>query len=309
MDTSFMKYKHHKRIKLIFNPASGINKKSPIQLSDIVQELQNWRFIPEIFVTEANTDFDGLVSDAIKDGICLFVVCGGDGTVSAIARSLFNTSGILGIIPIGTQNNVALSLGIPTSIKEAVKILRIGKQIKIDMGISRSGENKLPFIEVYSVGLFSALFQSGDGIQHGDISKLGDFIATFTSSEPSRIHLVLDDNIEINETGHVVMVSNMPFIGRNYRISNVEKSYSDGFLDVLMCCDISKINLMLGYMLKKTDTKEEAEYRLKRFLAKKIFIETNPPMQVMQDGIALNSNSVIIEICHKILNVMAGPEA
>lgn len=304
----YLKYKHRKRVKLIFNPASGVNKKAPVQLVDIIQELQKWKIEPEIFITEPDTDYSGLVKDAMDEGIRMFVVCGGDGTVSSVARALFNKKAILGIIPTGTQNNVALSLGIPASIQSAIAALRMGRKIKTDMGLITYGETSWPFLEVCSVGLFSALFQSGDKIQHGDITQIGDFITTLSVSTPSKIRLLLDNKTEVKDFGHVVLVSNMPFIGRNYQISS-EESYCDGFLDVLFCADISKLNLMLGYMLKRPGMNTIDDPRLKRFRVKNILIEATPPMSVMADGTALKEGPVLIEICKNTLMVMAGPLA
>jgi diacylglycerol kinase family enzyme len=59
-----------------------------------------------------------VVQNALEDGIRMFVVCGGDGTIDVMA----GTNATLGIIPTGTQNNVALSLGIPADIPAAVAI-------------------------------------------------------------------------------------------------------------------------------------------------------------------------------------------
>lgn len=300
-----MKYKHHKRIKLIYNPAAGSNKKKPLQFTEIIKELQYWRFIAEPFITEPDTDYYALVADAIKDGIRMFVVCGGDGTVSATAAALLGTRAILGIIPSGTRNNIALSLGIPNDLKVAIELLRRGRKIKTDMGIVKCANSLVPFLEVCSIGLFSELFQSSDSIQHGDISQIKDFISKLSSSFPSKIHLILDNKTDIKESGHVVIVSNMPFVGHNYKIGNSEKAFSDGFFDVLICADIPKIRLMLGYVLK-TEAGGDRDYRIKRFRAKNIVIKTDPPMSVLIDGRIIKHNSVIIDISHNALNVMAG---
>ena len=71
--------KHSKRIKLIFNPVSGVAKKSSLQLMDVIKELQACDFSPEPFLTEPDTNYAGLISDALEQGINMFVVCGGDG--------------------------------------------------------------------------------------------------------------------------------------------------------------------------------------------------------------------------------------
>ena len=303
---SFFKYKHNKRIKLIFNPAAGINKKTDIELIDIIQELQFWKYRVEPFITEPNTDYSSLVDNSIKDGIQHFVVCGGDGTVSAIASQLLGKKAILSIVPIGTRNNVALSLRIPKDIKTAISFSRRGRLRKIDMGIVKFDDINLPFLEVCSIGLFSELFQTSDSIQHGDIRKLKDLISQFSAWCPSKINLVLDNKTKIKEFGHVLMVSNMPYIGNNYKISNFHNSFSDGLLDVLICADIPKISLLLGYILKKTHTNSEKGYGIQHFRVKNIKVETNPDMSILIDGRIFKGSSAIIDISHNALNITTG---
>lgn len=284
----------HKRFKLIFNPVSGSNRESPVQLMDIIKELQEWNFVPEPYLTEPSSDYAKIVREAMEQGMNTFVVCGGDGTVSAVARALTGTNGTLGIIPTGTQNNIAHSLGIPEDIIESISVLTTGKRIKIDNGIATCGHISMPFFEVCSVGLFSALFDPGDKIQHGDITGIRELISTLSSSPPSKIRLILNDKHEITNTGHVVMVSNMPFVGRRLEVGEPE-SYKDGFLDVLFCTDTSKINLMVGFIMKLQNVIFD-DSRIMNFRVKKILIETQPPMPVMADGVSLGEGSVTIEI-------------
>jgi len=297
--------KHNKRVRLIFNPASGIAKKSSLQLMDVIKELQAWQFLPEPFLTEPDTNYDVLVSDALAQGINMFVVCGGDGTVSNVARAILGKNAVMGIIPTGTQNNVALSLGIPFDIPSAIALLRTGRSIGIDMGKVTCGEKTIPFLEICSVGLFSALFQSGDEIQHGDITRIGDFLKTLASSNPSKISLLLDNKHEITEAGHAVLVSNMTYIGRNYRVG-ADNSYTDGMLDVLLCTDIPKLDLMVGYILKRFETSASDASFIKHYKVHNLIIETTPPMPVMVDGVACKEGTVRIGIYHGVLKILAG---
>ena len=108
--------RHRMRVKLIFNPGSGKAGESPVQLMDVISEMQAWRLVPEAYLVEPGSDLPAVVQNALDDGIRMFVVCGGDGTIDAIAGALAGTKATLGIIPTGTQNNVALSLGIPEDI-------------------------------------------------------------------------------------------------------------------------------------------------------------------------------------------------
>ncbi len=296
--------KRRKRAKLIFNPVAGANQESPLRLMEVLKEMQAWKLVPEPYLTEPDSDLSEVVRDAIARGIRLFAVCGGDGTVSSVARAMIGTNATLGIIPTGTQNNVAFSLGIPTDIPAAISILRTGKRIKADMGIITCGNSSMPFLEICSVGLFSALFESGDDIQHGNLARIGDFLATLTATPPSEINILLDATEQVISKGHVVLVSNMPYVGRHYQVGE-ENSFNDGLLDVLFCTDISKLDLMLGYMMKAPGISEEADPRIKNFHVREITIEANPVMTVMADGIILGDGPAHIEMRRHALTVMA----
>lgn len=293
-----------KRAKLIFNPVAGANQESPLRLMEVLKEMQAWKFVPEPYLTEPDSDLYEVVRDAIARGIRLFAVCGGDGTVSAVARAMIDTKATLGIIPTGTQNNVAFSLGIPTDISAAISILRTGKRMKADMGMITCGDSSMPFLEICSVGLFSALFESGDDIQHGNLGRIGDFLTTLTAAPPSEINILLDGTEQVISKGHVVLVSNMPYVGRHYQVGQ-ENSFSDGLLDVLFCTDISKLDLMLGYMMKAPGINAAADPRIKNYQVREISIETNPAMTVMADGIILGDGPAHIEIRRHALTVMA----
>jgi diacylglycerol kinase (ATP) len=297
-----IKNKHKKRVKLIFNPGSGANNESPLQLMDVIKKMQALRLIPEAFLIEPECDLKAMANEAYLDGIRMFVVCGGDGTVSAVVRAIYGMECVLGIIPTGTQNNIALSLGIPKDIDTAVSYLRIGKPIKVDVGMVSCGENTMPFLEVCSVGLVSSLFPSGDDIQHGKIARIGDFMATLATSPASDIHLLLDDKTEVNKMGHVVLISNMPYIGRNYQFGALN-AYNDGALDVIFFSDISKLDL-LGYVLKGPGIDNKDDPRIQCFKVRKVQIETKPEMPIMADGIAIGEGLTTIEVKRRALAVM-----
>jgi diacylglycerol kinase family enzyme len=297
----------NKHVKLIFNPGSGASNESPPQLLEVIKELQSWRLIPEIYIIKPNCDLSCVVRDAISQGINMFVVCGGDGTVCAVARELSEKNSTLGIIPTGTQNNVAFSLKIPTDIPNAVALLRNGNEIKIDVGVVSCGDTVTPFLEVCSVGLFSTLFPSGDDIQHGKLSRIGDFMATLVTSPPAEFHLLLDNGQEVTKTGHVLLISNMPYIIRHYEVAS-KASFNDGLLDILFFAGVSKLDLV-GYALKGTGMEPQEDPRFEHFRVRRVDIETDPVMPVMADGIALGEGRISIEVQKLALTVIVAASA
>jgi diacylglycerol kinase family enzyme len=274
---------------------------------DIIGMLQAWKLTPEVFLIEPDCDLQKMAAEALEHGIHLFVVCGGDGTVSAVAKVIAGLHATLGIIPTGTQNNIALSLNIPTDLSEAISVLRLGRRTKIDTGTVTCNGVQTRFLEICSVGLMSSLFPSADDIQHGHMEKICDFLATLTGSSPSNIKLLLKGDQEINREGHVVLVSNMTYVGRHYRVGEAN-AFKDGLLDVLLFSDLSKMDL-LGCALKGTDMCELEDHRIERFHVSKLDIDTAPAMAVMADGIMLGEGKVHLEMQHGNLAVMVGISA
>ena len=293
------------RAKLIFNSGSGVADESPVQLMDVIRAMQACKLVPEAYLVEPGCDLPAVVQKALEDGIRMFVVCGGDGTIDVLAAALAGTNATLGIIPTGTQNNVALSLGIPSDIPAAIATLRTGHRIKVDMGLVACGEIKRPFLEVCSVGLLSALFPAADDIQHGNLTRVGDFLATLVASPPAEIHLVLDGKQEINTIGHVVLVSNMPYIGPHFQVGT-QASIDDGLLDVLLFADLSKMDL-LGYAVQvATAGGGPEDERIQHYHVRRVDVDTNPAMPVMVDGLALREGPLRIRVQRHALAVMVG---
>lgn len=298
--------KHHLRAKLIFNPIAGAARPEPVQIVDVIREMQAWRLVPEAYLVEPDGDLPGVVQKALEDGFRLFVVCGGDGTISSVAHCLIGKEATLGIIPIGTQNNTALSLNIPDDVPAAIALLRTGRRIKVDMGMATCCNVTTPFLEACSVGLATALFPSIDDIQHGNLSKIGEFLATLASTAPSKIHLVLDNKKELDTVGHVILASNMPYIGFHYQLGSLE-AFKDGLLDVMLFAELNKLQL-LGYVLQGVGEGKPKDPRIQHYLVRTMEIDTDPSMPVLTDGNTLGEGPVRLEARRRVLQVMAGPE-
>jgi YegS/Rv2252/BmrU family lipid kinase len=81
------------------------------------------------------------------------VVCGGDGSVNAAARGILATGLPLGIIPLGTGNDLARTLGLPLDPVAAAAIVAAGATRLVDVG----EVNGHPFFNVASLGISTAL--------------------------------------------------------------------------------------------------------------------------------------------------------
>ncbi len=84
-----------------------------------------------------------------QDKVDLVIVGGGDGTLNAALAGLVETQLPLGILPLGTANDLARTLGVPNSVPKACEVLATGENRQIDLG----WVNGKYFLNVASVGI------------------------------------------------------------------------------------------------------------------------------------------------------------
>ena len=291
------------RAKLIFNAGSGRPEESPKQLADILSEMQDQQILPEVYTVRPDSKLETVVHHAIKTGIKLIVVAGGDGTIESVAGVLVGRDATLGIIPTGTRNNVAFNLGIPGDIANSVAILRQGSRVKIDVGQARCGHSRHWFLEAAAVGLLSDLYPMADNLQHGDLAQIGGLLSTFISATPSRLRMIFDRHKHVDTTAHMMLIANMPFIGPRFQISS-DVFFRDGHLDVFTFSDMSKLNMISYTMLSQLGLVEDIG--IQHYRVKHVKIHSMPRMPVLADGVLLGEGSLSVHIHPRTLTVMAG---
>ncbi|HYH37564.1 MAG TPA: lipid kinase [Azospirillum sp.] len=79
----------------------------------------------------------------------MLILGGGDGTLNAAAPGLADTGLPLAVLPLGTANDLARTLGIPLDVREAARLAVSGRVRRIDLG----EVNGVPFFNVASIGM------------------------------------------------------------------------------------------------------------------------------------------------------------
>ena len=303
IETEKIKRYRKKKIKLIFNPKAGQAKPEIASLEQIVTLLHKYRFEPEVFIIEPGSDLASSIKKALEDGFELFVACGGDGTSSSTARLLAGTGATLGIIPLGSQNNTACAFDIPSDAHEAIRILREGRKLKVDIGQATVAGKTTNFVELCSIGLVSDLFPSADDIQHGHLLKIGEFFKTLAAGTPSNFEITMDTRKKpIISSGFVLLVANMPVFGINFRAGK-RSAMQDGKLDVFFFQNASKLEL-LSYVFRGMEDGLPQEKKILHILAEKVTVKVNPKMTIMYDDTPFDEGDVELSILKHALTVM-----
>ena len=281
--------------KLIANPGAGKPEESPKQLELATRYLKQHGIEVNVALAKPKEEATPLAKQAVKDGYKMVIAMGGDGTLEAVLRGMVGRKTPMGIIPIGTQNNVAKSLGIPTDLGEACALIADKHISKLDVGrVKVKNGKKLFFFELTAIGLVAALYPEANKLQEGKLSKLKDVALTLIHQEPEpEVFLTLDDESKIEVKTMLVVVSNAPMFGANFLVAP-DASLNDGLLDVSVYPNFSKTEL-LAYYARIRDEGFSANEKVQRYRACKIEIKTNPKMDVMADGVMLGKGKVEIK--------------
>jgi diacylglycerol kinase family enzyme len=95
---------------------------------------------------------------AFRKPVDVVIAAGGDGTVHKTAWKITDSGIPLAILPLGTANNLACSLGFAGSVDEILESLHCGESQPFDIGVARSGSQTDCFLEAVGGGLFADYF-------------------------------------------------------------------------------------------------------------------------------------------------------
>jgi diacylglycerol kinase (ATP) len=166
-------------MRLIVNPAAAGGRLGR-EWPQTAARLARWGLSAPVVYTEAPGHATALARAAISDGGSKVVVAGGDGTVCEAAEGLYRAgSGELAILPLGTGNDAARTLGVPLALAEAaraafdgrtrsVDLIRVGDRVVLNaIGVGLTGDindraAKIKWVRgfaVYFLAAISALFK------------------------------------------------------------------------------------------------------------------------------------------------------
>ncbi|MEV5407808.1 diacylglycerol kinase family protein [Thermopolyspora sp. NPDC052614] len=137
----------HKRVALVVNTHSrrGRNK-----YFSALRALESEGFRPlGTFAVMDPRRLPDTIDAALGLGPDLLIVGGGDGTLSESVKHVAGTDVALGVLPLGTTNNFARSLGLPLDPARAIRVFSTGKVADIDLGMA--GDR--PFANLTSFGV------------------------------------------------------------------------------------------------------------------------------------------------------------
>jgi len=266
-----------KHLVFIINPKSGVDRQKEIK-QGIDNNLDVNQFSYEIKHTEYAKHGTVLAKEAAQNNAYAVVAVGGDGSVNDIVQGLLDTETILAIIPKGSGNGMARTLGIPLDTNEAIKVINKNNVAPMDIGFA----NNRAFISNAGVA-FDALISK----KFAKSTRRGLLMYSWLITKYMWLYRSWDwditiDGKAIKERAFVVNVANGQQFGYNFRIAPMA-SYSDGMLDLVI---IKRFPKILGASLAirgLTGTILGSPF-VKHYSGKEITV-SNPSLALMQrDG-------------------------
>jgi diacylglycerol kinase (ATP) len=223
-----------RRALLVINSKSGPNRDSLFLIHELVDVLRELQIHADVHVKfrkkQAREETHAAATSGNYD---LIIAAGGDGTVEAVARGLLETQVPLGIIPLGTFNNVATSLRIPTDVRRACRLIATGATRPVDVGLTRTADhqNERPFLEISAVGLGAIAGKIGQDIQKGRWAPALAEVPTAVEMASVPMRVRLDGREAMSVRSLLVTVSVSPRSGAGLQLAPKARM-DDGLFDI-----------------------------------------------------------------------------
>jgi len=252
-----------------------------------------------LFEPERPEDLPALIH-AHHAGRDLAIIGGGDGTMSLAAEALIAHRLALGILPLGTANDLARSLAIPTSLQGACEVIAQGWLQPIDLG----KVNDRLFFNVASLGLGAAVqrFHRGERKRRWKVlSYVFSLADAFKVTRSFHAEIECDGKRQRLRCIHLA-VGNGRHYGGGMTIAE-DAAIDDGMLDLYALRPQSFSELLMLAPALRWGTHGQAERTL-ALRGCRIRVETTRPMRINADGEIVGTTPADFTVLPKALHVM-----
>ena len=245
---------------------------------------------------------------AVKRGCDLIVAAGGDGTLNEVINGIGERAGAVrvGLIPLGTGNDFARTLGIPTDLDECIELIRGQHTRAIDL--VRVTSDRVRYFVNVSAGGFSGLVHEKLTAQikesWGPLAYLRSAAAALPELRAYVTRIALDHKETISARLLNVIVGNGRYVAGGIPIAP-DAVLDDGLLDLVLIPERSAGALALlapQILMGRHLSSESIIYRR----ASRIVVKSRPGMWFNVDGELVGNEPAVFEVLPRALQFVAG---
>jgi len=173
------------KVFVVFNPSAGREDQADEIRAALARHFIPPQWTPEIYETTGKEDVTAICRAACERGASLVISAGGDGTLIGVANGLVHSPVPLGILPLGTGNDLARALLIPLKLDEALELL-VSDHAVMEVDALRVGERY--FFSTVSVGISSKMVDDTKSAAKKRFGRLAYVLAMVRRSSVFRLH-------------------------------------------------------------------------------------------------------------------------
>lgn len=294
------------RARVILNPSSG-RERAADHVEALTAGLRTQYDEVELSITTGDGDAERAAALAVADDCAALFVAGGDGTLNEAVNGLAAVGALdrmtIGVIPLGTGNDFAAALGIPSEVDAALEVLLRGRQILVDLGqvngrvfVNTSGGG---FIAEVSVAVTTQLKSIAGRLAYliGGAQALIDFepvgaMVTVTGASPLKHRL------------YAFAVCNSRLIGGG-RLIAPDAIIDDGRLDVCLIEEMSALEFV-ALARKVAEGDHVNDPRVSYLQAPSLEITLDRVVKVNTDGEVFEGQRFEYRVLPKAARFLAG---
>ncbi len=233
-----------------------------------------------------------------KSGVTLAIVGGGDGAMTVAADVLAHTKCALGVLPLGTGNSFALTLGIDDALEKAIDVIAAQRIVEIDLGTV----NGTHFANFATIGLSAEI---ADRAPHALKKLIGRAayavggIGSFFTHKPFRARIRYDIGKSELRTQQIVIASGRFF---GHQPVTPDASIVDRRLSFFTTTGVSHLEVARMYVAFGLGLQTRLPDAV-AFSSKEIVVKTKPKQLVSIDGQTLGKTPARFGVAPRALRV------
>jgi diacylglycerol kinase (ATP) len=269
--------------KVILNPYSG-RWKALKRLEEVKEALHAVGINYDLKITEGPSHATEIARSAMGDGYKSIVIAGGDGTIGEVLNGLIMVDspdpiGPVGILPLGTANDFAVNIGLPTDLRKAAENISKGQTKKVDLGrvnswvfANNSAVGLEPVVTLYNIRMVRL---------KGIVRYLVAAIRAIINKREWEMELSWDDG-EFRGLVSLISVGNNPVTGGLFRIVPEADPY-DGRLSFVYGYAPTR-RKMFALLPKIVNGTHLADKGIHQIHTRVLKIRSNQPTPLQADG-------------------------
>jgi diacylglycerol kinase family enzyme len=226
-------------------------------------------------------DIDSMVSPKAT-----IIVAGGDGTIGWVVRRLAETRHPLGILSMGTFNNFAKSLGLPTNVNSAIRVVQTGRPRAITLG----RVNDTIFLEAAAIGLFGEFITAGESAKDRAFGQFAEDLKHIAEAKPFTYELTGD--IRGSGTAMSLVFTNTSSTGAQMPVS--DKTPVDPYLELSVHAGATRSDIARRVLARVVLSKHKEGGLGQVFKFRKLVVTAKPNVRIYADNAKVGRTPAVI---------------